>query len=228
MSLTISSRQVGDVTVITCAGRLVLGDESRALQACLDAALPASAHVLLHLAGIEFIDSGGIGLLARYVTRVQSGAALRLCELSPKVEAVMRLTRLGSAFQIDGAESESIAALHGSAEAARVATGLKILSVDDSSDLLVFLRELLDGAGYHALTASNLHDATILMKAARPRVVVIGARMRDGNFAGHQFHQLASAGPVIDLPAGFSAQDAGDAAQHVLDAIRELLEPTVR
>ena len=50
-----------------------------------------NAHVLLHLGGVEFIDSGGLGLLARNLTRAQNaGGALKLCALSSKVERVFR------------------------------------------------------------------------------------------------------------------------------------------
>ena len=61
MSLESSRRLAGDVTVITCNGRIVLGKESESLQACLDETLPMNTHVLLHLGGVEFIDSGGLG-----------------------------------------------------------------------------------------------------------------------------------------------------------------------
>ena len=87
MSLELSRRLVGDVTVITCTGRIVLGKESESLQACLDETLPMNTHVLLHLAGVEFVDSGGLGLLVRYLTRAQNaGGAPKLCALSSKVD----------------------------------------------------------------------------------------------------------------------------------------------
>lgn len=222
MSLTLSSRQVGDVTVVTCTGRIVLGEEAEALQRCLDAVLPANPHVLLHLAGVEFIDSAGLGLLARYITRAPTGGRVRLCALSPKVEAVMRVTRLKAAFQIDDTESDSLAVLHRTTGIALAAHGRTILCVDESKDVLVFLRELLQNAGYHALTASNFSDALILLKAARPKLVVIGSHTNTNSTpAAQQFRHLAGAGPIIELPDGFSQQDAGDAAQHLLDAIRD-------
>lgn len=86
MSLTMHSRCVGDVTVVTCAGRIVAGEESRALQVYLDRLL-LEAHVLLHLGGVEFIDSRGLGLIARYLTRPQDRrGALKVCAVSPKID----------------------------------------------------------------------------------------------------------------------------------------------
>ena len=67
-------------------------------------------HVLLHLGGVDFIDSGGLGMLARYLTRAQNaGGALKLCALSPKVDDVLRITRLKPVFQVYETDAESIA-----------------------------------------------------------------------------------------------------------------------
>ncbi|HEU4694155.1 MAG TPA: STAS domain-containing protein, partial [Vicinamibacterales bacterium] len=80
MSLTLQSRCVGEVTVVTCNGRIVAGEESRSLQAYLDRHLRQAPHVLLHLGGVEFIDSGGLGLIARYLTRSPEGqGTLKVC-----------------------------------------------------------------------------------------------------------------------------------------------------
>jgi CheY-like chemotaxis protein len=90
---------------------------------------------------------------------------------------------------------------------------------------LAYLRELLKGAGYRAITAANLPDALILFKATAPKVVVICAEMRAarGTRASDEFNALASAGAVVELPASFSARDAADAATHVLDSIRRVV-----
>ena len=133
MSLELSRRLVGDVTVITCTGRIVLGKESESLQACLDETLPMNTHVLLHLAGVEFVDSGGLGLLVRYLTRAQNaGGALKLCALSSKVDDVLRITRLKPVFQIYATEAESIADVHGAPERESSVGRPDILCVDPS------------------------------------------------------------------------------------------------
>ena len=94
--------------------------------------------------------------------------------------------------------------------------------MDESPDVLTYLRELLKEAGYRTLTAANLPDALILLKATRPKIVVIGAELRTaGTQASEEFKNVASAGTVVELPAGFSRQDAGEAAQQVLQALRD-------
>ena len=223
MSLTLRSRRVGDVTVVTCVGRIVAGEESRSLQAYLDRHLRQAPHVLLHLGGVEFIDSGGLGLIARYLTRAQEGhGTLKVCDVSAKINDVLKITRLRSVFQPYDTEADSIADLHsaGHRQDASVENP-DVLCVDESPDVLTYLHELLREAGYRTLTAANIADALILLKATHPRIVVVGAELRaTGSGPADEFNQLADTGAVVELPPGFSAQDAGEAAQQVLQAVR--------
>jgi len=225
VSLTLHSRCVGDVTVVTCNGRIVAGEEARSLQICLDRLLPQAPHVLLHLGGVEFIDSGGLGLIARYLTRTQEGrGTLKVCAVSPKINDVLRITRLRSVFQPYETEADSIADIHRGAQGEDAALdNPDVLCVDESPDVLTYLRELLREAGYRTLTAANVPDALILLKATHPKIVVIGAELRaaTGTTAAEEFNSIASAGAVVELPSGFSSQDAGIAAQQVLQAVRE-------
>jgi anti-sigma B factor antagonist len=226
VSLTLSRRLVGDVTVITCAGRIVLGQESESLQACLDETLPMSTHVLLHLGGVDFIDSGGLGMLARYLTRAQNaGGALKLCALSRKVDDVLRITRLKAVFQIYDTEADSIADVHDASDRESSLGRPDILCVDPSVDVLAYLRELLKQSGYRMLTASNLPDALILLKTTGPRVVVVGSDLRaaGATWTAQEFNRIANQGAVVELPSGFSGRDAGDAALQLLEAIHAIV-----
>ena len=212
------------MTVVTCSGRIVAGEESKSLQVCLDRLLPETPHVLLHLGAVDFIDSGGLGLIARYLTRPQDRrGTLKVCAVSPKIDDVLRITRLKSVFQPYATEADSIADLHRGSQSIDAAfDNPDVLCVDESPDVLTYLRELLKEAGYRTLTAANLPDALILLKATRPKTVVIGAEIRTaGTQASVEFTNIASAGKVVELPAGFSAQDAGEAAQQVLQALRD-------
>jgi len=221
LSLTLQSRCVGDVTVVTCSGRIVAGEESKSLQVCLDRLLPESPHVLLHLGAVDFIDSGGLGLIARYLTRPQDRrGTLKVCAVSPKIDDVLRITRLRSVFQPYATEADSIADIHRGGNGVDAFENPDVLCVDESQDVLTYLRELLKEAGYRTLTAANIPDALILLKATHPRIVVIGAEFGSaGTQASAEFKSIASAGKVVELPAGFSEQDAGEAAQQVLEAL---------
>jgi anti-sigma B factor antagonist len=227
VSLVLSRRAVGDATVITCTGRIVLGEESESLRRCLDETLPMSTHVLLHLGGVDFIDSGGLGMLARYLTRAQNaGGALKLCAPSPKVDQVLRVTRLKPVFQIYETEADSIADVHGARDRESSIGRPDILCVDASLDVLAYVRLLLQQSGYRMLTASNLPDALILLKTTRPKVVVLGPELRAGTTGtAQEFNRIANQGAVVELPSGFSSRDAAEAALQLLESIRALLRP---
>jgi len=226
MCLSLTQRRVGDVTVITCSGRIVAGDESTSLQSALDELIPFSPHILLHLGAVDFIDSAGLGLLARYLTRVQNArGTLKVCAVSQKIDDVLRITRLKAVFQPYDTEADSITAVHRAARSDDLLGRPDVLCVDPSEDVLTYLRELLKEAGYRPVTAANLPDALILLKATGPRAVVISAELRAmrGVRAADEFSRLTSSSDVIELPSGFSARDAADAATQVLNAVRRCL-----
>ena len=64
MSVKLSSRQVGDVTVLDVAGRITLGEGSSALRDTLrDLVSKGQKKILLNLGEVSYIDSSGIGEL---------------------------------------------------------------------------------------------------------------------------------------------------------------------
>ena len=78
-----------------------------------------------------------------------------------------------------------------------------MLCVDESPDVLTYLRGVLKEAGYRTLTAANMADALILLKATHPRIVVIGAELRAAatRSRAEEFNSIASAGTIVELPA---------------------------
>ena len=224
MSLGVESRRVGDVTVVTCAGRLVGGEDTSVFQRVVDSLMPVNPHIVLHLGAIEFIDSAGLGLLVRYYTRARNAhGTLAICALSAKVVEVLKITRLNAVFQTHETEADAIADAHRPGRRHDTPfVNPDILCVDRSPDVLTYLRELLRGAGYGALTAANLPDALILLIATRPSVVVVGPELRATSAAGtaEEFQRLANARALVALPTDFAGLDAAEAAEHVLTAVR--------
>jgi anti-sigma B factor antagonist len=148
VQLSLEHRHVGYVTVITCRGRIVLGEEADALLKQIDDLLPLNSRLLLHLGEVDFIDSGGLGLLVRCLTRVQNAAGqLSMCALSPKVSEVLRVTRLDGVLKPYYAEADAIASAHSDAHATGNLAGALVLCADTSSDVLAYLRGLLKVRG---------------------------------------------------------------------------------
>jgi anti-sigma B factor antagonist len=218
MSLSLQYRQVGEVAVIDCHGRLIEGQESTAFRDYLDKLLPICPRIVLRLDRVDYIDSAGLGLLVRYFIRAQNAqGGLTIGEVSPRVAEVLRITRLHSVLQPYGTEADAIAAAHQPGaphDAAFVSP--RVLCVDRSPDVLAYLREVLKEAGYGALTATNLADAAILSRATRPSLVVVGPGLRGAD----ELQRLTSGRSVVELPENFGSLDPAAAAEHVLAAVR--------
>ena len=204
-----------------------MGDEADALLKQIDELLPLNSRILLHLGEIDFIDSGGLGLLVRCLTRVQNAAGrLSICALSPRVADVLRISRLDSVLRPYIAEAEAIALAHGDDHAGDTdPSGSRILCADNSPNVLAYLRGLLKEAGHRVVTADNLYDGAILLKAMRPTAVVVGATLyaMHGTPSADEFHRQLPEGRVVVLPPTFSSHDAGEAAGTLLRDVRAIL-----
>lgn len=224
MPLSLQHRQVGEVAVVSCRGRLIAGDESSVFQQALDGVLRMNPRVVLDLGGLEFMDSAGLGLLVRYFIRARNAqGGLTIAEVSGRIAEVLRITRLEGVLQPYATEADAIAAAHrpGAPLEPSFATP-QVLCIDTSPDLLAYLREVLKEAGYGTLTAGNLADASILLIATRPNLVVIGPGLRAAaaTDAAAGFNRLVNTRAVVELPLDFAALDAATAAEHVLAAVR--------
>jgi anti-anti-sigma factor len=230
MSLLFHTRRVGDVTVVSCRGRIIAGEEHEggdtvALERHLDALIRVNRFVVLHLGEVDFIDSAGFGLLVRCTMRAQSAAGgLRICSVSPAIDHILQVTRLKALLQPYESEAEAIADAYRARRDPSVATP-DILCIDDSEDVLAYLRELIRENGHQPMTATNLRDARILLSAVRPQVVVLGDSVRTAMVAGthsaDEFRRLTADCPIINLPPGFPGQEAGLSGSQVLQAIHK-------
>jgi anti-sigma B factor antagonist len=111
MAMTTNIRQVGDVTVVDLNGRIALGEESAGLRDLI-ANLLSEGHVkiLLNLAGVDYIDSSGLGALVSGVASVRrAGGEMKLVNLSNKVDDLMEVTRLYTVFDIADNEQAALA-----------------------------------------------------------------------------------------------------------------------
>jgi anti-sigma B factor antagonist len=116
--LSVDSRRIGDLTILTCRGRLVEGAESNTLKKHLDDLIDQSPRFILHLGGIEFMDSSGLGLLARYLIRARNAHGnVKLCAVSQKFDEVLRTTKLGTIFETYESEAAAIASFDAPASA---------------------------------------------------------------------------------------------------------------
>jgi anti-sigma B factor antagonist len=228
MAISLEHRCVGDITVVTCAGRIVEGPESAALQRLLDGLLADAPFLVLHLGAVDFMDSSGLGLLVRYATKAQNAhGSLKFCALSPKIVEVLAVTHLLPMFEAYEAEADAISACYrrGAGGGATPRLRTDVLCVDGSTDVQAYVRGLLVQAGFGVLTAGNLPDGLILLQATAPKVIIVDKTFREATNtrAAEKFNALADTHSVIVLSADFSRQDAGEAGQRLLDQVRAII-----
>ena len=110
MSVKLTTRQVGDVTVIDAVGRITLGegastfrDEIRKL------AQKGSQKLLLNLGEVSYIDSSGIGeLVSGYTTVTNHNGQLKLLGLTKRVKDLLQITKLYTVFEVFDDEAQAV------------------------------------------------------------------------------------------------------------------------
>src|SRR5512143_1545575 len=155
MPLELNTRRVGRVTVVRCAGRMVAGPESESVRRHISQLLPAEKHVVLHLGEVAFMDSSGLGTMVRMQALARrAGGDIKLCQVRPEVSTVLRVTNLTQLFQRYEREEEAITAFYQRHEGGDQAEqkGARLLCVDESADVLAYVRELLARAGFEAVS----------------------------------------------------------------------------
>lgn len=114
MSVKLSSRQVGDVTVIDAAGRITLGEGSSTFRDTIKD-LTAKGHkkVLLNLGDVSYIDSSGIGeLVSGFTTVANSGGSLKLLNLTKRIQDLLQITKLYTVFEVFDDEAAALASFN--------------------------------------------------------------------------------------------------------------------
>jgi anti-sigma B factor antagonist len=227
VSLSLQSRRTGGIAVVQCAGRIVEGSESSVLQREVDGLLDEGLYVVLNVADIDFIDSSGLGLLVRLLNRARLARGdLRICAPPARFREILRVTRLETVFPPHRSAGEAIAATYEHARSTRTLDRLAtdILCVAESHDVLAYVCEILRQAGFGVLSSDNLPDGLMLLRAVRPKAVVIAAELRAApTSTAESFNKLADEHAVIELPADFSHRDAGDAGAQLLDRVRAVV-----
>jgi anti-sigma B factor antagonist len=228
MQLTLESQKIEDVAVIRCAGRIVTGEEVASLSRELERLMQTSKKIVLQLAGVNFIDSVGVGALVRMlgVLRNQRGD-LRLCQVSPFVLKVLQATNLDRIFRPSATEKEAIeafAAWPPSPEELSSASKTRIVCIDTSNDLLAYLRALLQRSGYETFTTRYLTDALTLVRAAKASVVICAPGIHNNEGAMEDFRRSASGVPVLALPPDFATSEASQAGRDLVSRIQSMVD----
>lgn len=114
MSVSVTTRQVGDVSVLDVAGRITLGEGSSTLRESLRTLTSVrDAKILLNLEEVTYIDSSGIGELVSGFTNLQEqGGQLKLLNLTKRVRDLLQITKLYTVFEVFDDEAAAIRSFH--------------------------------------------------------------------------------------------------------------------
>ena len=110
MSVKLTTRQVGDVTVIDATGRITLGEGSSTFRDTVkDLTAKGNKKILLNLSDVTYIDSSGIGeMVSGFTSVTNQGGQLKLLKLTKRVKDLLQITKLYTVFDVYDDEAEAV------------------------------------------------------------------------------------------------------------------------
>ena len=116
MQLKLTSKTVDGIYVLQCNGRIVFGEESSLLRDTVKKAIPENKRIILNLAEVTYIDSGGLGTLVSLHTTAQlAGTSVKLANLTKRVGDLLQVTKLLTVFDVHNSEAEALESFKGAA-----------------------------------------------------------------------------------------------------------------
>jgi anti-sigma B factor antagonist len=116
VQLKLSTRTVDGILILDCAGRIVFGEESAYLRDVAKKLIIDQHRIVLNLAGVIYIDSGGLGtLVALYTTARNLGGSAKLANLPARISDLLHVTKLVTIFDVYDSEQEAVDSFQGAA-----------------------------------------------------------------------------------------------------------------
>jgi anti-anti-sigma factor len=108
--VTISERTSGDVTILDLEGRLTLGDATELLRERVNALLAkARTRIVLHLAGVPFVDSAGLGEIVRTVNNAKrAGGTAKLASPTQRILDLLKIAKVHSFVESYPSDEEAV------------------------------------------------------------------------------------------------------------------------
>ena len=111
MSVTLTTHQNGDVTIVDASGKLILGEETSALRTKIrELVAGGSKRIILNLADVSYLDSSGLGeLIGSHTTVTTAGGEMKLLNLAKRVHDLLKITKLYTVFEAFEDEATAVA-----------------------------------------------------------------------------------------------------------------------
>ncbi len=112
MSENYLERNVDGITILTVAHGLKGAVETHLKDRIDDLVREGCLQIVIELKQVPYCDSSDIGRIIRaHLSARQAGARVRLCNLSQRVRAIMKMTRLDTVLEIYDNEESAMASL---------------------------------------------------------------------------------------------------------------------
>jgi anti-sigma B factor antagonist len=100
--MTITERKSGDVTILDVEGKILLGEGDVQLKRKIDELIErGETKLLLNLANVPYMDSGGLGEIVRsYTTAKRAGGDLKLLNATKRISDLLTITKLITVFEV--------------------------------------------------------------------------------------------------------------------------------
>jgi anti-anti-sigma factor len=115
LAFSATTRVEGSIAIIDVTGRLTSFEVGGLRDVIRLQLQQGRKDIVLNLNGLQYLDSSGIGELAReYVVVVKQGGQMKVVGLTAKVEEVFKITHLYQVFQDFSSEEDALRSFPGS------------------------------------------------------------------------------------------------------------------
>jgi len=112
LKLSLEAGNIGSAVVLHCQGRMIFRSEARALSTLVAEVLPSAGRMVVDLAGVDSVDSGGLGeLVLTHMWAEAAGFILKFASPKKSVRHLFEVTNLVSVFDVYGSVPEAMAAM---------------------------------------------------------------------------------------------------------------------
>jgi anti-anti-sigma factor len=113
LNLTLEAEPSGDAIVLHCHGRIIFHSEAQTFSTIVAEVLPSARRMVVDLAGIDSVDSGGLGeLMLTHMWAEAAGYALKFANPKKSVLHLFETTNAVSVFDVYASVPEAIEAMY--------------------------------------------------------------------------------------------------------------------
>lgn len=108
--MTITERKSGDVTILDVEGKILLGEGDVQLKDKINQLIDRKeTKIILNLANVPYMDSGGLGEIVRsYTTVKRADGELKLLNATARIKDLLTITKLLTVFDVHEDEATAV------------------------------------------------------------------------------------------------------------------------